>query len=215
MHLPRIRYSSQRHYCTFLVGHPSSERPCAHAVVISARVKSGLSCWIVSGRESSMNYYSIVNCLTLRKNTTSPLTASNIPSSEVLWYLDNTALHSTNAWQHLQILKTVLGAFRATGLQISPEKAQLFQNSIQYLGHEISAQGVHVPTEYTKVVRDFLIPDTLRTLRAFFGKCGYYRRLIANYATIAAPLIQSHNRTNMNTIPDWLRIPQLSKPSRN
>ena len=99
----------------------------------------------------------------------------HLPSSEVLCYLDDTAVHSRDAWSHLRILRKVLAAFRAAGLQISPGKAQLFRDHIKYLGHEISTQGISIPPEYTSVVKDWPIPDTLKALRAFLGKCGYIR----------------------------------------
>ena len=66
----------------------------------------------------------------------------HLPSSEVLCYLDDTAIHSEDAWGHLRILQKVLAVFHAAGLQISLEKAQLFQDYIKYLGHEVSAQGI-------------------------------------------------------------------------
>ena len=103
----------------------------------------------------------------------------HLPSSEVLCYLDDTAVHSADAWSHLRILRKVLAAFRAAGLQISPEKAQLFQDHIKYLGHEVSAQGISIPPEYTSVIQEWPIPHNIKTLRAFLGKCGYYRRFIA------------------------------------
>ena len=84
----------------------------------------------------------------------------------------------------------MLAAFRAAGLQISSEKAQLFQDHIKYLGHEVSARGVSIPQEYTSVIQEWPIPHNIKTLRAFLGKCGYYRRFIADYATVSAPLVQ-------------------------
>ena len=69
-------------------------------------------------------------------------------------------------------------------------KAQLFWDHIKYLGHEISAQGISIPPDYTSVIKDWPIPDTLKTLRAFLGKCGYYQRFITDYATISARLIK-------------------------
>ena len=112
------------------------------------------------------------------------------PHLEVLCYLDDTAVHSADAWSHLRILRKVLAAFRVAGLQISPEKAQLFQDHIKYLGHEVSAQGISIPSEYISVIKEWPIPNTIKTLRAFLGKCGYYRRFIADYATLSAPLVQ-------------------------
>ena len=114
----------------------------------------------------------------------------HLSSSEVLCYLDDTAIHSADPWSHLWIVRKVLAAFRAAGLQISPEKAQLFQDHIKYLGHEVTARGISIPPEYTSVIKDWPIPNTLKTLRAFLGKCGYYRRFIVDYATISAPLVQ-------------------------
>ena len=129
----------------------------------------------------------------------------HLPSSEVLCYLDDTAIHSENAWSHLRVLCKVLAAFRAAGLQISPEKAQLFRDHIKYLGHEVRAQGISIPPEYTSVIRDWPIPDTLKALRAFLGKCGYYRHFIADYAAISAPLVQYTRRDQHEGIPHLQR----------
>ena len=125
----------------------------------------------------------------------------HLPSSEVLCYLDDTSIHSQDAWSHLRILRKVLAAFRAAGLQISPGKAQLFRDHIKYLGHEISAQGISIPPEYTSVVKDWPIPDTLKALRAFLGKCGYYLRFIENYSTTSAPLVQYTQQEQHKGIP--------------
>ena len=69
----------------------------------------------------------------------------HLPSSEVLCYLDDTAVYSQDAWSHLRVLRKVLTAFLAAGLQISPGKAQLFRDHIKYLGHEISARRISIP----------------------------------------------------------------------
>ena len=129
----------------------------------------------------------------------------HLSSSEVLCYLEDTAVHSEDAWSHLRVLRKVLAAFRAAGLQIFPEKAQLFRDHIKYLGYKVSAQGISIPPEYTSVIRDWPIPDTLKALRAFLGKCGYYRRVITDYAAISAPLIQYTRRDQHEGIPHLQR----------
>ena len=58
------------------------------------------------------------------------------------------------------------------------------------LGHVVSARGISIPPEYTSVIKEWPIPHNIKTLRAFLGKCEYYRRFIADYATISAPLVQ-------------------------
>ena len=141
----------------------------------------------------------------------------HLPSSEVLCYLDDTTVHSADAWGHLnnlQYLRKVLAAFSAAGLQISPEKAQLYQDHIKYLGHEVSAQGISIPLEYTSIIKEWPIPNTIKTLRAFLGKCGYYRRFIADYATLSALLVQYTWQDQYDGIPHLHRDPGAVKAFR-
>ena len=138
----------------------------------------------------------------------------HLPLLEVLCYLEDIAVHSADAWSHLRILMKVLAAFRAAGLQISQEKAQLFQDHIKYLGHEVSAQGISIPPEYTSVIKEWPIPNTIKTLRAFLGKCGYYRQFIEDYATLSAPLVQYSRQDQHNGIPHLHRDPAAVKAFR-
>ena len=131
----------------------------------------------------------------------------HLPSSEVLCYLDDTAVHSEDTWGHLRILQKVLAAFCASGLQISPEKAQLFQDHIKYLGHEVSSQGISIPLEYTSIIKEWPTPNTIKTLRAFLGKCGYYHRFITDYATLSTPLVQYTRQDQHEGIPHLHRDP--------
>ena len=78
--------------------------------------------------------------LAMRPATYSRLVAQalrHLPSSEVLCYLDDTAIHSHDAWSHLRTLRKVLAAFCAAGLQISPGKAQLFRDHTALVEHPL------------------------------------------------------------------------------
>ena len=114
--------------------------------------------------------------------------------------MDDTAIHSADPWGHLRILRKVLAAFCAAGLQISPEKAQLFQDCIKYLGHDVSTRGLSILPEYTLVISDWPIP-------VFLGKCGYYRRFIGDYANISAPLVQYTKQDQHEGIPNLHKDP--------
>ena len=73
-------------------------------------------------------------------------TLQHLPSSEVLCYLYDRAIHSEDAWGHLQILRKVLATFHAAGLQISAEKAQLFLGSHQVPGTRGQRPRDHHPS---------------------------------------------------------------------
>lgn len=59
---------------------------------------------------------------------------------------------------------------------------------IAYLSHRISGAGVEVDPDKIQAVQQWALPTTVQSLRGFMGLTGYYRRFIANYAKLAAPL---------------------------
>ena len=116
------------------------------------------------------------------------LVLDGIPYSVALPYLDDTVVHSATLRQHYTHLDRVLAAMKKGGLKLQPGKCQLFRDRIQYLGHEVSAEGIQPVPDYVKVVEEWPMPTTRTAVRAFLGKIGYYRRFIKDYASIAAPL---------------------------
>ena len=125
----------------------------------------------------------------------------HLPPSEVVCYLGNTVLHPAGAWGQLRILRKVLSAFGAARLQVSQEKAQLFRDHLKYLDHEVSTQRIMIPPENTAVIREWPLLNMRKALRALLGKCEYYRRFIADDATLLAPLVWYTQRKQHDRIP--------------
>ncbi len=118
------------------------------------------------------------------------LTLEGIPTSEALPYLDDVLVHTATLKEHFTVLTKVLAAHRRAGLMLQPSKCKLFQESVEYLGHVISAEGIAPPKDYVKIVQDWPCPTTRTQVRAFLGKTGYYRKFIANYTCVARPLLE-------------------------
>ncbi|GKG05009.1 ty3-gypsy retrotransposon protein, partial [Tanacetum coccineum] len=56
--------------------------------------------------------------------------------------------------------------------------------------HIVSSDGVSVDPAKVKAIKDWPLPKNLKQLCGFLGLAGYYRRFVAHYASLAAPLTQ-------------------------
>ncbi|GKB33138.1 putative reverse transcriptase domain-containing protein [Tanacetum coccineum] len=59
---------------------------------------------------------------------------------------------------------------------------------VQFLGHLIDSQGLHVDPAKIKAVKNWTSPTTPTKVRQFLGLTGYYRRFIKGFSKIAKPM---------------------------
>ncbi|GJY71233.1 putative reverse transcriptase domain-containing protein [Tanacetum coccineum] len=59
---------------------------------------------------------------------------------------------------------------------------------IQFLGHVIDSQGIHVDPAKIKSIKDWASPKTPMEIRQFLGLAGYYRRFIEGFLKVAKPI---------------------------
>ena len=113
---------------------------------------------------------------------------AGIPYSMALPYLDDTCIHSANFNDHIDALDRVFAAYGKAGLKLQPSKCQLFADKIEYLGHEITPEGIRPLASHLQAITSWPFPDTVEKVRTFLGKTGYYRRFIEQYSLKAKPL---------------------------
>ena len=129
----------------------------------------------------------------------------DIPTSMALPYLDDTCIHYRTFEEHIEILRTVFEAHCKAGLTLQPDKCQLFQKSIEYLEHVISAKGISPLPSHQEAVRNWEFPTTVTQMRAFLGKTNYYRKFIQQYSSMAGILsetIKESPKKNKTIVPD-------------
>lgn len=109
---------------------------------------------------------------------------------QVLVYLDDIIVFGKSLEEHEERLLKVLDRLGEAGLKLSLDKCQSCQPKVKYLGHIVSSEGVSPDPAKIEAVTNWPQPTDLKTLRSFLGFCGYYRRFIANYASIVRPLTE-------------------------
>ena len=103
-------------------------------------------------------------------------------------YIDDLVIYSQTWEEHICHLRDILTRLRAAKLTARPEKCQLGMRHCTYLGHVVGCGRVRPEQSKIEAVKSFPVPLTKKDVRSFLGLTGYYRKFIANYASLVAPL---------------------------
>jgi hypothetical protein len=106
----------------------------------------------------------------------------------VVVYLDDICVFSTSDEEHERHLRAVFDVLRSEKLYARREKCSFAQESVRFLGHTISFDGLEVDKTKTAAIEQWKTPTTVKELQSFLGLAGYYRRFIHRFADIVLPL---------------------------
>ncbi|GJP80145.1 hypothetical protein CLOP_g10371 [Closterium sp. NIES-67] len=118
----------------------------------------------------------------------------------IVVYLDDILIYSRDMHQHVQHLRRVFDILRRERFYVKLSKREFALEKVQFLGHMVRAQGVHVDPKKIKAVRTWKTPENVTELQQFLGFANYYNRFVPQYAKIATPLT---NLLKKNTPYKW------------
>ncbi|GJW24675.1 putative reverse transcriptase domain-containing protein [Tanacetum coccineum] len=108
--------------------------------------------------------------------------------SFAIWLDERTSdilIYSKNKKEHEEHLKAVLELLKKEKLYAKFSKCEFWIPMVQFLGHVIDSQGIHVDPAKIKSIKDWESPKTPTEIRQFLGLAGYYRRLIEGFLKTA------------------------------
>jgi transposase InsO family protein len=112
-----------------------------------------------------------------------------------LVYLDDIIVFSKSFTDHMGHVREVLAALNSHQFQLNPPKCVFFKPSMNYLGHQIDANGMMPLDDKIDIIKQLPMPTTLREANYFIGALGFYRKFIKGFAQLAAPI---HRVTNLH-----------------
>ena len=113
-----------------------------------------------------------------------------------LCYFDDIIIPSTTIKEHCQKLRLVLDRFRTHNLRVKASKCHFGAKNVRYLGHVVSAEGVHTDPAKIESVKRIATPQNVAQVRSFLGLAGHYRKFIHNFATLTYPLVELTKRVS-------------------
>ncbi|GJW73478.1 putative reverse transcriptase domain-containing protein [Tanacetum coccineum] len=94
----------------------------------------------------------------------------------------------TTREEHEMHLGLVLELLRKEKLYAKFSKCEFWLQEVQFFGHVINGDGIHVDSSKIEVVKNWKAPRTPTEVRSFLGLAGYYRMFIENFSKMAKPL---------------------------
>ena len=151
--------------------------------------------------EESREYVTVNTHMGLYRYTRLPFAISFAPAifqrmmdtilqglNHVQCYIDDILVTGADDEEHLRNLEEVLARLMKHGIQVKSSKCTFFQDSVEYLGHKITSEGLHTTTKKVDAIRLAPAPKNQRKLRSFLGLLHYYRKFIPNLGTLIHPL---------------------------
>ncbi|GJR75384.1 putative reverse transcriptase domain-containing protein [Tanacetum coccineum] len=96
----------------------------------------------------------------------------------VIVFIDDILIYSRNKEEHANHLRIILELLRKEKLYAKFSKCDFWIHIVQFLGHLIDNQGLHVDPAKIEAVKNWTSPTTPTEVRQFLGLAGYYRRFI-------------------------------------
>ncbi|GKC45946.1 putative reverse transcriptase domain-containing protein [Tanacetum coccineum] len=106
----------------------------------------------------------------------------------VIVFIDDILIYSKNKKEHEEHLKAILELLKKEELYAKFSKCEFWLPKVQFLGHVIDSQGIHVDPAKIKSIKYWVSPKTSTEIRQFLGLAGYYRRFIEGFSKIAKPM---------------------------
>ncbi|KAL0829563.1 hypothetical protein ABMA28_003074 [Loxostege sticticalis] len=107
---------------------------------------------------------------------------------EALAYLDDVIIPAKDFSEGLARLENVLKLFSEAGLTLKLSKCVFFGHHVDYLGFEISQEGIRPGSRKIEAVEGFPVPQNQHNVRQFLGLASFFRRFVPGFSIIAKPL---------------------------
>ena len=116
------------------------------------------------------------------------LVLSGLQFEQCVCYLDDILIFADSLDSHFVRLEEVLKRLLQAGLKIRPDKCELLQRKVRFLGYVVQESGISVDPSKTDVVKNWPVPRNVSEVSSFTGFCNYYSRLLPQYTKTIQPL---------------------------
>ena len=97
-------------------------------------------------------------------------------------------IYGRNREEHDARLKQVREIARENNIKLNKAKCKIAQTEVQYLGRELSREGIQPDKAKIKAILEMPTPESKKDLERFLGMIQYIGRFIPSLSETSAPL---------------------------
>ena len=101
-------------------------------------------------------------------------------------FIDDILIYSKSKEEHEEHLRMVLEMLREKKLYAKFCKCEILLDSVSFLGHVVSEDGVMVDPSKIETIKNWVRPTNVSEIRSFVGLASYYRRFVKGFSSIAS-----------------------------
>ena len=115
-------------------------------------------------------------------------------------YIDDVLITGTDEENHLKNLELVLQRLESAGLTLKNSECVFTAESVEYLGHVIDKNGLHLSLSKVQAIKQAPPPSNVTELKSFLGLVNCYHKFLPNLSILLAPL---HSLLHKNSRWNW------------
>jgi hypothetical protein len=108
----------------------------------------------------------------------------------VVVFIGDILIYSKSEAEHTKHLRIVLQRLRDHKLYAKFSKCEFWLDSVEFLGHTISQDGISMDPSKVQEVMDRKPPKLVHQIHSFLGLASYYHRFIPDFSRIAKPMTE-------------------------
>jgi hypothetical protein len=121
--------------------------------------------------------------------------------TSVLAYVDDLLVFGKTFQEHIGCIDQLLGRLAKYNMTLGPKKCTFFATSVAFLGHIVDRNGVRPDPAKTQAIEAIKLPQCVKEMQSALGLMQYYRKFVAGFSKISAPL-----RAKSNNPAAWRKV---------
>ncbi|UYV62474.1 LLGL1 [Cordylochernes scorpioides] len=106
----------------------------------------------------------------------------------VVCFMDDIVVYGSSLEEHNERVRQVLKKIQEEGMTLNPEKCQFGVETVKFLGHTLSSEGLFIDEEKLDAITKMEAPRSTKELKSFLGMVNYLGKFIPNLADKLQPL---------------------------